>query len=506
MYGVPLGQKPTSPRLAPHLTYPSPYELGSNKAKTHQINQNRTSAMSYHGQGYGPPYGQQPQGYGQQYPPPPQQPYGGYHQQPPPGQYPPQQGGYQQPQGHYPPPGGPPPQQQPYGGYQQQQHPPPPQQYGAPPPGQYGAPPPPHGAPPYGHPSPAPPAQYGAPPPQQYGAPPPQQYGAPPTQPTPPSQGYGPPQIIQWDANPDAQALRKAMKGFGTDEKALISILSNKDPAQIEAIRTTYERAHRRNLISDIQSETSSWFEMALVSMARGPLLSDVHNLHDAMTGPGTKELVLNDILLGRSNADIKAIKSAYYHTFHDKLETVVKGDLSMKTERHFLIVLGAQRAEDSAPVVPQQVDDDVMQIYKATEGKMGTDEILVCSILSTRNDNQIRAIVHTYKQKFNKELEKVIKSEFSGHMQDALLFQLRSAADKYMHAARLLEDSMAGMGTKDHLLVARVIRYHWDRNTLANVKGAYQQRYGKSLGSRIKGETSGDYRKAMLAAVGEPW
>ncbi|KPM38914.1 hypothetical protein AK830_g7609 [Neonectria ditissima] len=456
--------------------------------------------MSYQG------YGQPPQGYGQQYPPPQQGQYPPQH-----GQYPPQQGGYQQPPpqqppygghqqqqpppGQYPPHGGyqqPPPQQPPYGGYQQQQ--PPPQQYGAPqgpPPQQYGQPP----------------AQYGAPPPgAPYGAPPAQQYGAPMTPPTPASLGYGPPQIIQWDPSSDAQALRKAMKGFGTDEKALISILANKDPLQIEALRTAYERSFKRSLVSDIKSEVSSWFELALVQLARGPLLADVHNLHDAMAGIGTKERVLNDILLGRSNADIQAIKSAYYRTFHDKLETVVRGDLSMKTERHFIMVLDGKRAEDSAPVNPQQVDDDVMQIYKATEGMMGTDEILVCSILSKRNDNQIRAISHTYRQKFNKDLEKVIKSEFSGHMEEALLFQLRNATDKYMNAARVLEDAMAGMGTKDHLLVTRVIRYHWDRNTLANIKGAYQQRYGKSLGSRIKGETSGDYRKTLLAAIGEPW
>lgn len=90
--------------------------------------------------------------------------------------------------------------------------------------------------------------------------------------------------------------------------------------------------------------------------------------------------------------------------------------------------------------------------------------------------------------------------------MEDALLFQLRHATDKYMHAAQLLEDAMAGMGTKDHLLISRVIRFHWDRNFLANVKGAYQQRYGRSLASRIKGETSGDYRKTLLAAIGEPF
>jgi annexin A7/11 len=88
--------------------------------------------------------------------------------------------------------------------------------------------------------------------------------------------------------------------------------------------------------------------------------------------------------------------------------------------------------------------------------------------------------------------------------MEDALLHQLRHAVDKYMHAATLLEDAMAGLGTKDHLLVSRVIRFHWDKNTLGQVKAAYQQRYRKSLASRIKGETSGDYERLMVACIGE--
>ncbi|KAI1127935.1 hypothetical protein F5Y10DRAFT_241772 [Nemania abortiva] len=469
-----------------------------------------------------PPSGQYPG----QYPPPPGQgqypPPQGY---PPPNSspYPPQGGQYQPPPPHggyggygggapvelpgsspYPPQGNYPPQNSspypPQGGYQSYGAPPPPHSgYGAPPPG----PPPPGPRPPvppqgqYG-------GQYGAPPPQQYGAPqyaPPPGGGGPPTQ---PSIGYGPPQIIQWDANPDAQALRMAMKGLGTDEKALIRVLANKDPLQIEAIKSAYSRLFSRNLEKDIKSETSKYLELGLVSIISGPLLHDVTLLHSAMDGPGTKEKVLNDVLLSRSNADMKAIKGTYQRTFNRSLENDVKGDLSMKTERHFMIVLGACRAEDSAPVIPQAIDQDVMELYRATEGKVGTDEMLVCSILSTRNDNQIRAISQTYEQKFRRSLEDVLKREFSGHMREALLFQLRNAVDKYMHAATLLEDAMAGMGTKDQLLVSRVVRYHWDRQTLENIKGAYKQRFRRTLASRIRGETSGDYERLMVACVGE--
>jgi annexin A7/11 len=106
----------------------------------------------------------------------------------------------------------------------------------------------------------------------------------------------------------------------------------------------------------------------------------------------------------------LRAVKDAYQRTYRTSLEADIKADLSMKTERHFLMVLAANRNEESAPVIPQQVDQDVMEIYKATEGKVGTDELLVCSILSNRSDAQIRAIAHTYRQKFTRDLETVIK------------------------------------------------------------------------------------------------
>ncbi|GAB1319125.1 Annexin [Madurella fahalii] len=456
-------------------------------------------------------YYQQPgQGYGQQPPPPPQpygapapqsygapplqQPYGGaappaqqpYGAAPPPGQYyqPPQQGGYGS---------APPPQHQQHQQHQQQY----PQQYGA----QQGyAPPPPQQ--PYGQ---QPLQPYGQPPQQPYGQPPPQQhpYGQQ-FPPTPPSLGYGPPQIIAWNGDADANALRAAMKGFGTDEKALIRVLATKDPLQIATIRQAYTRIHRRDLLKDIRSETGGDLEVGLVALVRGPLLNDVHLLNDAMAGMGTKENVLNDVLLGRSNADINAIKSEYQRTFHRRLEDDVRADLSMKTERHFMVVLAAQRAEDSAPVVKADIDRDVNDLYDATEGKVGTDEMKVCSILSTRNDNQIRAIAYEYEQKYARKLENVIRKEFSGHMEDALLFQLNSAVDKYMHHAQLLEDTMAGAGTRDSLLISRVVRYHWDPNHMANVRAAYEKRYRKRLAHRIRDETSGDYERLLIACIGD--
>lgn len=252
-----------------------------------------------------------------------------------------------------------------------------------------------------------------------------------------------------------------------------------------------------------MKSETSGYFAEGLVALVRGPLVQDCHNIHTAIKGLGTKESLLNDVLLGRSNADMRSIKATYQRLFNKTLESDVSGDLSMKTEQLFKMVMAANRAEESSPIYPQQVDADVAELHRATAG-IGTDQITVCSILSSRSDGQIRAINQAFQTKYQTDLEKKLKSAFSGHMEDALVLMLRRAVDRAMSDAVQLEETMAGMGTKDSMLVQRVVRVHWTRNTghLDQVRKAYQHRYKKDLISRVKGEVSGDYEKLMVACL----
>lgn len=293
------------------------------------------------------------------------------------------------------------------------------------------------------------------------------------------------------------------MKGFGTDEKALIAVLSKPDPLQVALLRQTFsKRFPGRSLERDVEKETSGYFKEGLLALARGPLMQDVHNVQKSIKGLGTKESVMNDVLLGRTNADMRAIKQAYYHTFKHTIEDDVKSDLSLKTERLFSMVLAANRAEESTPVYPQDVDRFVNELHHAMEGRVGTDQVTVCSILSSRSDGQIRSIAHAFNTKYHITLEKTIENEFSGHMRDALLLIVQRACDRAMSDAVLLEDSMKGIGTKDDLLVNRVVRVHWDRSHMDQVKRAYQHRYKKSLIDRIRGETRGDQERLLVACL----
>ena len=263
--------------------------------------------MSYY---QGPPHGYPPpQG---QYGGPPPQGYSGYGP-PPAGQtpygYPPQQG--------YP-------LQQPYGqeGY------PPPGQY-PPPGGPYGAPPPPGPYPPQHQHGYAPPSH----PPQGY---PPQSYGGyqPPPPPPPPPQQY-------YDPSADVEALRKATKGSGTDDAALINILArNKTAYQMEQIRKSFESATGKSLVHVIEKETSGWFEYGLRGLVLGPLGFDVWLVHRACGGFGTHHDLLIEVLCGRSNEELEILKTEYERVYHRSLVHAVQGELSFKTERMFNMIL----------------------------------------------------------------------------------------------------------------------------------------------------------------------
>lgn len=300
----------------------------------------------------------------------------------------------------------------------------------------------------------------------------------------------------------DVEVIRKAMKGFGTDEKALIAALAKKDPMQINTIRTQYDQRLMRNMVNDLEKETSGYFEKGLVEIARGPLVADCYNLMEAMKGMGTKEVVLDDVLIGRSNADITAIKDKYQQLFKKSLEADLRGDLSAGTEQMYTMIVAGRRNEDSHPVIPQEIEQAVTDLQAGMGGFVGKNTAQVCQILTSKNDAQIRAISQSYEQRFRKSLDSVIKSAFSGHMEDALRLLVHRARNRAEAEAVRLEESMAGLGTKDELLVQRVVRCHWDRQFMNAVSTEFKKVYKRDLVGRIEGETRGDYEKLMVACV----
>jgi annexin A7/11 len=292
------------------------------------------------------------------------------------------------------------------------------------------------------------------------------------------------------------------MKGFGTNEQVLIQTLAAvPDAPHMLKLRHTYDDRFRRSLVADIESETSGWFRAGLLALVRGPLLEDASMVDRAIRGIGTKEHLLNDIVLGRSNADLIAIKTCYATVFRRDMVKEIREDLSMKTERLFEYVLEARRTEESASVLPHDVEANVDRIQQATEGtKFSTNQDVVCQVMAYASNGMIRAIDLRYKAKYHKSLDELFHKQFGGHMREALRLMAARAVDPVKADADQLEDSMKGLGTKDELLVTRLVRAHWNREHFRQVKFAYHKFHHRELASRISGETSGDYKRLLLA------
>ncbi|RLN53379.1 hypothetical protein BBP00_00009337 [Phytophthora kernoviae] len=167
-------------------------------------------------------------------------------------------------------------------------------------------------------------------------------------------------------------------------------------------------------------------------------------------------------------------------------------------------VILTAMRGEvvafDASVHTSAKVAADVDALYKAGEGKWGTDEEPFIRIVVLSPSEHLRNIDAAYSKKYKKtSVIKAIKGEFKGDAQAALLYHVRMVFEPFELLADLFESTMKGLGTDEYGLSAAVVRYHV---MLPQVKTAYKKLYGKELSKRIRGDTSGEYRDLLLAIV----
>ncbi|KAI9546764.1 hypothetical protein NQZ68_022709 [Dissostichus eleginoides] len=436
------------------------------------------------------------------------------------GGYPPQAGGYPQAAGGYPPAaGGYPPQAGGYpaqaGGYPAQAggYQPPPQAGGYPsmPPsgGGWGAAPGGHGAP--GG------AQQGYPGGPAPGQPMPNYPGAPATNPSMPGYGSGAPSQPHapaiskgyrgslkdfQGADPlrDVEVLRKAMKGFGTDENAILELLGSRTSKQRVPMVAAYKTTYGKDLLHDLKSELTGNFEKLVLAMVKSPNHFDATELREAIQGAGTDESCLIEILSSRSNADIHEINNIYKAEYGKKLEDAIISDTSGHFRR-LLVSLCQGNRDERETVDVALAKQDAQKLYAAGENKVGTDESQFNAILCARSKPHLRAVFHEYQQMSGRDIEKSVCREMSGNVESGMVAVVKCIRSTPAYFAERLHKAMQGAGTKDTTLIRIMVsRSEID---MLDIREAYVRTYGKSLYTHISGDTSGDYQKLLLKLCG---
>ena len=219
--------------------------------------------------------------------------------------------------------------------------------------------------------------------------------------------------------------------------------------------------------------------------------------LYKACKGLGTNEQVLIDIIITSPNKQMEDFKQFFRQKYETSLVDFIKGDTTGDFEKILVAALQAQR---STTVENDKIDSDVEKLYKAGEGKWGTDEKTFIEILTTRSFEHLEKVAQRYQEKYKHTLESAIKSETTGWFETALLTCLDYPS---VHWAKRMNQAIRGLGTNDSLLI-RCFSEN-SKPFLQVIAKEYERLFKVTLEKDIKGDTSGDYQHLLLTLLDLP-
>ena len=297
----------------------------------------------------------------------------------------------------------------------------------------------------------------------------------------------------------DCKILRSAVHGFGTDERAIINIIVNRNMAQRQEIRRTYKACFGKDLIKRLQEDTSGNFKQVISAMFMTPAEYDAYCLYKAMKGLGTDEGVLIEIIGTRNNQQLQEIKDIFEKEYKNSLENWIKGDTSGNFKLLLIALLQCNRSNNPNPDM-NVCRADAQALYNAGEGRWGTDEATFIRIFANRSAAEMHCINQCYTQLRGKGLLKAIDKEFSGDIKKLLQTVVGGLLDPPGYFATRIREAVKGLGTNDSKLVRVIVsRSEID---LPYIKQAYQSIYHRDLLHDVRDDTSGYYREILTGLI----
>ena len=294
----------------------------------------------------------------------------------------------------------------------------------------------------------------------------------------------------------DAEALRNAMKGAGTDENAIIKLVANRTNAQRQKIKLFYKSSYGRDLVEDLKKELSGNFEDAVIALFYDPVEYDCYQLRKAMKGLGTDEDTLIEIIATRPNWMIKAINKKYQEMYKKNLQKDVESETSGAFKRLLVSLLQGNRSENTHPNQEERTKN-AKELYEAGEKNWGTDESMFNKIFCVRSPLEFAAICKASHKLTGHTISQAIDKEFSGDSKKLLTAIVYAVISPSEFFATRVNKAVKGWGTNDNMLIRVLVTR--DEIDMPQIKQYYKQLYGKDMLEDVKNDTSGDYKNLLI-------
>lgn len=305
--------------------------------------------------------------------------------------------------------------------------------------------------------------------------------------------------VEKHDVSGEVKLLHNAMK-FIISKQKIINILCIRTSRQRIEIAKAYKTCYDKDLLDEIKKKFRGDFRDLLIALLTPTNEFYCRELYEALNKTGTDEDALIQILVTLSNRDIYDVGQRYAKSYGKPLEKDLRADTSGNFKK-LLISLSNGTRDESNILDLYSARVDAIELKRAGIDKWGTDASVFNRVFCLRNFDQIRLIAQEYEFITGHPLEKDVKKEFSGDIEDGLLAILRIAQNRSEFFARAFYKSMIGFGTDNKSLIRLVVtRSEID---MMDVKEEFFKKYEKTLESFIKGDTSGSFRKALLKLIG---
>merc|ERR1711916_303328 len=190
---------------------------------------------------------------------------------------------------------------------------------------------------------------------------------------------------------------------------------------------------------------------------------------------------------MGATPLAIRKTEEVYNEMFTIHMRTRVKLETSSDLQAVIEACMSNTRPESG--IMQDQMEADMEKFYAATEGKLGTDENALATIITSRSREHCEMLNKRYSERSPKGRTcwEVIERETSGDHQHALLVNFAAPGEWFAYR---IHEALKGLGTDEEPLLRTVFLATQEELRLA--EEMMERRYNENLVKRISMEVSG--------------